>query len=158
MVLAFYPNARGFAYVLFEGPQSLVDWGISDVPSRRKRRASLEKLSVLLEQYRPDIVVLREVATPYRREGIEVYQSMKRLCKDARVPAAGLSRLQIRAAFAYLGSPSRGDIAKDLGRIIPGLSSFTPPERKIWKAEDRRMGLFDAAALAIAFFSQHIPL
>jgi hypothetical protein len=28
-----------------------------------------------------------------------------------------------------------------------------PPKRKVWDAEDSRMGLFSAAALAITFFA-----
>jgi hypothetical protein len=29
---------------------------------------------------------------------------------------------------------------------------YAPPIRKIWNGEDRRMGLFDAIALALAFY------
>ena len=35
-----------------------------------------------------------------------------------------------------------------------GLHPYLPPIRKIWKSEDSRMGLFDAAALALTFFHQ----
>ena len=31
LVMGLFPNARGFAFVVFEGPLSPVDWGISEM-------------------------------------------------------------------------------------------------------------------------------
>ena len=65
---------------------------------------------------------------------------------------AAVSRKQIRETFSYLGSPSRYAIVEAIAKHIPMLASYAPPVRKIWNGEDRRMGLFDAVALALAFF------
>jgi hypothetical protein len=35
---------------------------------------------------------------------------------------------------------------------IPAFERYVPPPRKPWKSEDARMGIFDAAALALTFF------
>ena len=43
-------------------------------------------------------------------------------------------------------------IAETIAKRIPMFASYVPPIRKIWNGEDRRMGLFDAAALALAFY------
>jgi hypothetical protein len=41
---------------------------------------------------------------------------------------------------------------KILERRFFALGRFLPPPRKLWKSEDARMGIFDAAALALTFF------
>jgi len=38
LVLSIYPNTRGFAFVLFEGPLSPFDWGVKEVRGRGKHR------------------------------------------------------------------------------------------------------------------------
>src|SRR6188472_2272789 len=58
LVFAVFPSARGFGYAVFEGPMSLVDWGVKGVRSIQKNGESLKKLRELLAFYRPDMVVL----------------------------------------------------------------------------------------------------
>ncbi len=62
LVVAFYPHARGFAYVVFDGPLSPVDWGMSDLPAKVKARRCLRRLSLLLDQYQPDALLIRGVS------------------------------------------------------------------------------------------------
>ena len=38
---------------------------------------------------------------------------------------------------------------------FPELLSILPPKRKPWQSEDYRMGIFDAAAIGIAYLAQH---
>jgi hypothetical protein len=40
-----------------------------------------------------------------------------------------------------------------IAKHIP-FEQHVPPPRKPWKSEDARMGLFDAAALALVFFQK----
>ena len=49
------------------------------------------------------------------------------------------------------GSDDRGLAAMRWGHI-PAFEAFLPEPRKWWNSEDPRMGLFDAAALALTFF------
>jgi hypothetical protein len=63
-----------------------------------------------------------------------------------------VTRKHIRETFAYLGSPTRYAIVEAIAKHIPMFASYAPPIRKIWNGEDRRMGLFDAVALALVFF------
>jgi hypothetical protein len=65
------------------------------------------------------------------------------------------SRQQLRQSFEFLGSPTRYAIVEAIAKHIPLFEPYVPPVRKIWKTEDRRMGLFDAAALALAFYRTH---
>jgi hypothetical protein len=154
LVMAFYPNARGFAHVVFEGPLSPVDWGISEV-RRGKRRLDtyVRRLSVLIDRYNPDVLVLRggsrERELPAKQIAIDAIET---LAEGKGVQTYTVSRKEVQRAFAHLGSPTRYAIAGSIANHIPPFAPLMPPARKIWNGEDRRMGLFDAAALALAFF------
>jgi hypothetical protein len=154
LVLAFYPHARGFAYVVFEGPLSPVDWGMSDVRTQGKPAKCLRRMSVLLDQYRPDVVVIRQAS-----EGAlaTLSRAAAALVESRRIVTAAVSRDQVRKAFAHLGSPTRYAIVKAIAQQVPVLAPYVPAVRKIWYGEDRRMGLFDAAAMALTFYQGHAP-
>jgi len=46
----------------------------------------------------------------------------------------------------------RRSLALVIAQHIPAFERYLPPPRKPWMSEDARMGLFDAAALALTFF------
>ena len=50
--------------------------------------------------------------------------------------------MRVRYFFRSTATPAKVGVRKQC----------TPPPRKPWMSEDRRMGLFDAAALALVFF------
>ena len=153
LVVAFYPHARGFAYVVFDGPLSPVDWGMSDLPAKVKARRCLRRLSLLLDQYQPDALLIRGVSSAHRKRPMAaLLAAVEEEARDRGLFTAVVSRKQIREAFAYLGSPTRRAIVEAIAKHIPMFASYAPPIRKIWNGEDRRMGLFDAVALALAFF------
>ena len=56
-----YPNARGLAFVLFEGPNALVDWGISELRRSGRHERCLKLVELLLEKHRPDVLVVRDM-------------------------------------------------------------------------------------------------
>ena len=150
LVLAVYPNARGLAFVLFEGPNALVDWGITDLRRSERHERCVRFVESLLEKHRPDILVFRDMPggpkADLARQFIEV-------AKREGIPAVAASRKEVRQAFSGLGRAPRHAIVSEIVRRLPMFASFQPGRRKIWNGEDRRMGLFDAAALAIAFFT-----
>lgn len=151
IVVAFYPNARGFAYAVFEGQRSLIDWGVADVRRERRARYALRRLAFLADRYRPDAVVIRRMpeGSPQKYVGFDAVAGLARRRGADAVP---ISRAQITQAFAVVRAPTRYAIAQTIAQHIPILASLLPPARKIWNGEDRRMGLFDAAALALTFF------
>jgi hypothetical protein len=156
LVMAFYPNARGFAYVIFEGPFYPVDWGISDVLHKEVRvTACVRRLSALIDRYRPDCLVLRDGhgATSSAATAVKVAE---KLAGRKDVLTHRVSRQDIQRAFAHLGSPTRYAIAESIAKQIPMFAPFMPPPRKIWNGEDRRMALFDAVALAVTFLQHKV--
>ncbi len=154
LVVAFYPHSRGFAYVVFEGPLLPVDWGMSDLSAKEKTRRCLRRLSALLDRYRPDVLLVREVSKGRAmRRAAKLLTAIEEEARGRGLSTTAISRRQIRETFADLGSPSRYAIVEAIGKNIPMLASYVPPRRKIWNGEDRRMGLFDAVALVLSYYN-----
>jgi hypothetical protein len=56
--------------------------------------------------------------------------------------------------FASAGLANKQSLAEVIAKYIPAFERHVPPPRKPWMSEDARMGLFDAAALALVFFQK----
>jgi hypothetical protein len=153
--MSVFPNARGIAHVVFEGPSSPVDWGICDPRGDRRKHQAIRLIATRIERYSPDILILRD------REGNQprriwryaaLVDALEKLAKRKGILIAHYSRDEVRQSFGSLGSPTRYAIVQAIAKQIPTFETYVPPIRKIWKAEDRRMGMFDAAALALTFY------
>jgi hypothetical protein len=70
------------------------------------------------------------------------------------IPVCAFSRNSVWAAFSHGGLPSKYAIAVAIAKHIPAFARYLPPPLKAWMAEDNRMSLFDAASLALTFFSK----
>jgi hypothetical protein len=40
LVLSIYPFSRGFAFVLFEGPENPLDWGVKEIKGEHKKEVA----------------------------------------------------------------------------------------------------------------------
>jgi hypothetical protein len=152
IIAALFPNARGFAYVVFEDGTFPIDWGISDVAGGEKAERCLCRLNDIIDRYRPNVLLLRDARGLRARRTVEIIEASSSLAESWGVDAVNVSSKQVREAFAQLGPrPTRYARAEAIIQEIPMFGPYLPPVRKIWKGEDRRMGLFDAAGLAITF-------
>jgi hypothetical protein len=155
LVLAVYPNTRGFAFVLFEGSLAPVDWGIVKVSSEEKNRDSIRRIAQLLGRFTPEALVLQDMSENGARRARRIRdlnEAIGLLAETQGVPVFRYSRGKEREHFASFGMSGKRGIAEAIAKQIPMLARFLPPVRKIWMSEDARMGLFDATALALTFF------
>lgn len=155
LVLSLYPNARGYAFVVFEGQLSPIDWGVKEVRGRHKRARCLLGVAALFERYRPGVLVLQDMSkhgTHRAKRMCELNAAFEEMAEEYAVPVRHYSRAQVRAAFAPFGLGTKQGIAETIAKHIPAFDRHVPPRRKPWRSEDARMGLFDAAALALTFF------
>jgi hypothetical protein len=155
LVMSVFPGAHGIAYVVFEGPNSPVEWGICDPRDDCNKHKAIRGIAALVERYSPDILILRN------RTGIRLNRNwrhaalvdaLEKLAKRKCISIARYSRDEVRQSFGSLGSPTRYAIVQAIAKQVPIFETYVPPIRKIWNAEDRRMGMFDAAALALTFY------
>jgi hypothetical protein len=155
LVLAIRPTPRGFAYAFFEAPLSPVDWGVSEVAGTDKNPATLEAVARLCKRVRPDTLVLEDrshaVSKRYARVR-RLHSHLSTLAQEQDIQLAHYSRPAIRSAFHY-GMITRYEIAQAIAAFIPAFEDRLPPPRKLWKSEDPRLWLFDAASLAMTHFA-----
>ena len=155
LVLAIYPNKSGFAFVLFEGSLSPVDWGVTAVRGRDRNDRCLQIIANMFARHEPDVLVLQDTSSTGTRRSRRVTNlnaAIFKLAELNHIPVRTYSRALVRLAFSYLGSASKHAIAETIAKHIPVFERYVPPPRMPWMTEDARMGLFDAAALVLTFF------
>ena len=155
LITAIYLNSRGFGFALFEGPTAPLDWGTVEIRGKEKREKLLARIDAVFARYRPDVVVLQDMSErgTHRLHRIsQLNETITERAVDYGFPVRFFSRNDVRRCFGYLQAASKDTIASAIVKHIPALGRFLPPPRKLWKSEDARMGIFDAAALALTFF------
>ena len=157
-VLAIDPISRGFGYVLLEGPDTLVDWGVYRV--RRWQTSSvIGKLRAMIELYEPDVLVLEDCDDPRSRRR----ERARTLIEEAKgLTGSGLTTHLIPAwklaeLFGENPPGNKSDIAAVIARHFGELVDRLPPVRKAWMPEDLRGAIFDAAGLGLAFYVSDQP-
>ena len=155
LVLAIYPNSRGIAFVVFEGERTLIDWGIRGARHKHNQDRYLAAIGDLLGLYRPAVVVLQNMDPTGTRRAERIRNlnaDIVELAAEAGISICSYSRDQVRDAFGRQKERTKEAIVNAIAEEIPALRRHIPPPRKPWTSEHARMGIFDAAALALTFF------
>lgn len=155
LIMAVFPNTRGFAYVVFEGPIASVDWGMVELRGKGRNRGCLRRVAALLGRWQPNTLVLQDMspsgtlrASRIRR----INQAIALLAEAQDIGVMAYSREQVREGFAAEGFPTKQRIAEAIAKRIPMFERLLPPPRKLWDSEHPRMGIFDAVALVLTFY------
>jgi hypothetical protein len=155
LTMSLYLNSRGFAFVLFEGTLSPYDWGVFDVRGPQKDRHVVDKVRRLLHQYAPDVLVIQDTEGMLRANRLALLnRKLGTLAQELGIPVFSYSRTEIYREFKSMGFTNKQTFAVLIAKHIPAFERHVPPPRKPWMSEDARMGLFDAAALALVFFQK----
>jgi hypothetical protein len=99
-VLAIDPTRRGFGYVVFEGPDFLIDWGIKNVRGPKDIR-SLRAFIQLVTRFQPGGVVLEDTASSgnRRRGGADMLlRHIVRVASRAEITVCRISRADVMVA------------------------------------------------------------
>ncbi|HYC99579.1 hypothetical protein [Brevundimonas sp.] len=150
-VLGFHPTARGFGWVLFEGPFIPIDWGLVSA-GVDKNASCLRRLERLLDRFAPEALVLEahDRHTTRRARRIADLCAAVMGAADARgVETAIYSRAEVREAFAEVQARTRREIAEAVARHLEAFRHRLPKPRRPWESEDARGALFAAAAVVI---------
>ncbi len=153
-VLAIDPATRGFGYAVLEGPDRLIDWGVKETKSDKRRRA-LELISELIDQYEPTVIVVEDYdAKGSRRCGRvgKLINAVSKLSARRKIRVKTVSRLKVKRPFSESGATNKYKIALAIAERFPELSPRLPRFRKPWMSEDYRMSIFDAVAFNVIFF------
>lgn len=154
LTLGLHPTARGFGWVVFEGPFTPHDWGVSNATNRRrdKNEYCLRRIEALLVKFQPDTLVLEAFESPSSKR----QQRVVRLCRaiaslavNRGMDVAVYRRGDVRACFANVGARTRDEIAAAVARHFDALRPRLPASRRAWQSEALSMALFSAAALVL---------
>jgi hypothetical protein len=151
-VLAIDPTSRGFGFVVLEGRDQLIDWGLKSI-RRNKEEATLLAVAELIERYPPDVLVLEDYQHRRcrRRERVRrLLHLLRAVAADRDVVTRLVSVAHVSAYFAAQGATTKYAIAGLLTARFPVLARHRPKIRKAWMSEDERQAIFDAAACALA--------
>lgn len=151
-IISIAPSVNGFGFAVIEGDEKLIDWGVMTV-SGDKNAESLAKIEKLLALYKPHVMVLEDVEDSLRRLRIrKLVPQIVALAKSRKVKVILLLRKQVRQLFFTDGQGTKQALAELLAEWFPEeLGDRLPPTRTIYKSKDRRMDIFDAVALGVAF-------
>jgi hypothetical protein len=150
-MLAIDPTPRGFGFVVLEGPNRLVDWGVKDVRTN-KEAATLKKVHELIGLYRPDVLVTEDCDDRSSRRGPRVQALIRKLQAEAarlNVKSRPVSIWRAHAAFAITGKANKYRIAEAICGRFPELALRRPRLRKPWMSEDERQAVFDAVTFGL---------
>lgn len=154
LTFAVHATSRGFGYVVFEGPFTPYDWG--NVTARGNKNAvCLRKLDMMLDRFAPQTMLLEAYGrgTALRSERItRLYRALTAMAGGRGIDVLIYKRVDIEACFGTMGARTRQEIAEAVARQIDAFAHRLPKLRKPWHSEDRRMALFNAAALVLTHF------
>jgi len=153
-IFALDPTTKGFGYAILETPFHLVGWGLAHI-SDEKDSGAVARFEALLDQYRPDVVVLEDAAAPGSRRRPRVQELLNTLGKTACERGIAVHAIPRLAVIECFSSPDKRatkySITKHLAETFPELAAKMPKRRKIYQSEDERIATFDALALAVTY-------
>ena len=153
-VLALDVHPRSFGWVVFEGPNYILNWGVRSFrPGVNVAIAGGTKLPALLDTFTPSAVVIRKREARGGAKKPELLSIIERQVRRRRIPLRFITPRDVNRAFVGFDS-NKYEVASVLAKQFPALASRLPPKRKCWQGEDYRMGIFDAAAVGVAYFAR----
>ncbi len=81
-VLAIDPSTRGFGFAVLEGPDRLIDWGVKETQTDKKRR-TLKLIDDLIDRYQPHVLVVEDYAGKGSRRCVRVEKLIDDISKLA---------------------------------------------------------------------------
>jgi len=145
------------SFVLFEGAFLPYDWGLFEIREPRKEAKCQRKVMQVLSRYEIDVLVLQDTGPEGTHRASRVTTlnaAVEAAARQHGVPVFKYSRADVYSTFGSAGFSNKQTLAEVIAKHIPAFERHVPPPRKPWKSEDARMGLFDAAALALVFFQK----
>jgi hypothetical protein len=136
----------------------MLDWGVRSFRTgiNAVKIPAATKFLALLDEFSPSAVLVGERLTGRTAKRSRILATIERQARSCRIPVRYLSRRDVNRAFVGFES-NKYEVASALALQFPDLALRLPPRRKCWQSEDYRMGIFDAAALGVAYFARRKP-
>jgi Holliday junction resolvasome RuvABC endonuclease subunit len=153
-VLAIDPSTRGFGFAVLEGPTRLIDWGVKETKTNKKKR-SLKLIAELIDRYQPSVVVVEDYAGKGSRRCRRIQGligDISKLAEKRKIRVRSFSQAKVKQAFSESGASNKHETAVAVANRFPELAPRLPRFRKPWMSEDYRMSIFDAVGFGLTCF------
>jgi len=163
-VLSIYPMTFSFAFVLFDGPSKLIDWGVCyTAASYANRNAkSLSRIYAIIDQYQPDAIVIEDYTEPGSRRSPRIrrlYRSLTYAAQTKSIDVFRIAKVEVKKCFGLVGAKTKYEVAQAVAQQFSEFAHRLPKKRRAWDSQQPAMGLFTSAALSIVFyFHQQLPI
>ena len=138
--------------MVLESPSTPVDWGIKSVRDKQEEKA-LAAISKLLQHYRPDIFVIEEPKESRRWPRIQsLLEAASHLPETQHITVRRFPMARVKKVFRTFQAETKYQIAHAVAQQLAELAPRLPRFRKPWMSQDSRLGIFDAAALALTYY------
>jgi len=146
-ILGLAPTSHGFAYVLTEGPDRLVDWARHRMTARRILRSRVDQL---ITKSRPLFVAAEVERNERSRRGRELNAAVKRACAQHGIMILCIGRQVAHEPGRRPRPVTHHEIGQAAAEHFPILASKLPRKRRSWDGSDDRLGILLAAAFTVA--------
>ena len=154
-IVAIDLRSSRFGFAVLEGPERLLDWGVKTFRQgvNAVQIPANVKLGELMDEFSPRAIVLlqRDIDTKKRAS---MREQLLREAEKRNIAVRLVSPRAVKSAFAG-SNRNKHTIAGAVIERLPELASRRPGPRKIWKPEDYRLRIFDAASLGLAYFAPY---
>lgn len=156
VVVALQPARNGIGFVVFQGEERAVDWGVMRLQPHNHKEYLKRIEEELFDVYLPDAVIIQDGEdrpVHYSRVQLLIEDIEQRAVRND-IHCYRYTRKQVRAVFQGENITNKDDVASEIAKRFPEFKTFLPPRRKIYQPEHHRMYIFDAIALALTYFYQ----
>lgn len=126
-IFALDPTTKGFGYAVFETPFHLVDWGLAHV-SGEKESGAIARFEELLDQYRPDIVILEDSTAPGSRRRPRVQKLLERLRDATRERSLAVHLIPRLAVIECFSAPDKRATKHSITQRLAETFPASPPK------------------------------
>jgi hypothetical protein len=155
-ILAIDPCTKGFGFVVLEGPEQLIDFGLKVMPKGKdKNKKCLRQIAGLVDYYQPDSLVVEDYQAKESRRRNRIralLRDIELIAFENKVKFQKVSLQSVIKVFSPEASMTKYQVANHITSRFPQLKSYLPAARKPWMSEDERMRVFDAVALACVLY------
>ena len=155
-VLSIAPTNLGFGYFVMEGPNEILAFGTKEIRGKKKNQQALSRAKKLIGQWQPQVLTLQNVCVAEARRVDRIKSLLDDIAQTAEtsgLKVVAFSGKQLRKSLLNDPNGTKHQMATEIAKQFPdALAEKLPPKRRAWDVEHWRMGMFDAAALALTFW------
>jgi len=153
-VLSVYPNTKGYAYALMQGPLTILEKKMVSISPVDNTRI-IKDVEALLDEYKPKALILEDDKCKYSRKRGRAKQLLRSLAQTAqkkKYKVHTYSREEIRFVFNIWNAKTKYEIAEVIAKNIKSFRMLLYPKPKYTDSQKYLEALFDAVSLGITHY------